>query len=86
MWRSRRSWLTTLPVLVAAMSLVVQLGLLAAAIRPRFAEFPPPVVENLKTTLYEPSYVLSVRFGLVLGAVALFWVARQLQSTTTARS
>jgi len=84
MWRSRRSWLTTLPVLVAAISLVVQLGMLAAAIRPRFAELPPPVVDNLKTTLFEPSYVLSVRFGLVLGAVALFWVARQLQSTTTA--
>jgi hypothetical protein len=82
MWRSR-SWLTTLPVLAAAMSLVVQLGLLAAAIRPRFAEFPPPVVDNLKTTLFEPSYVLSVRFGLVLSVVALFWVARQLQSRQT---
>lgn len=84
MWRSPRSWLTTLPVLVAAMSLVVQLGLLATAIRPRFAELPPPVVDNLRTTLFEPSYVLSVRVGLVLGAVALFWVARQLRSTTTA--
>ena len=80
MWRSRRSWLTALPVLVAAMSLVVQLGLLATAIRPRFAELPPPVLDNLKTTLSEPSYVLSVRFGLVLGAVAVFWVARQLGS------
>lgn len=40
MWRSGRSWLTTLPILVAAMSLVVQLGLLATAIRPRFAELP----------------------------------------------
>jgi hypothetical protein len=80
MWRSRRSWLTALPVLVAAMSLVVQLGLLATAIRPRFAELPPPVLDNLKTTLSEPSYVLSVRFGLALGAVALFWVARQLGS------
>lgn len=80
MWRSRRSWLTTLPVLVAAMSLVVQLGLLATAIRPRFAELPPPVVDNLKTTVFEPSYVFSVWFGLVLGAVALFWVARQLGS------
>jgi hypothetical protein len=83
MWRSRRSWLTTLPVLAAAMSLVVQLGGLATAIRPPFAELPPPVVDSLKTTLFEPSYVLSVRFGLVLAAVALFWIARQLRSTTT---
>jgi hypothetical protein len=64
MWRSRRAWLTTLPILAAAMSLVVQLGLLATAIRPRFAELPPPDIDNLKTTLSEPSYVFSVRFGL----------------------
>jgi hypothetical protein len=79
MWRSRRSWLTTLPVLVAAVSLVVQLGLLATAIRPRFAELPPPAVDNLKTTMFEPSYVFSVWFGLVVGAVALFWVTGQLR-------
>ena len=85
MWRSRRPWLTTLPVMVAALSLVVQLGLVATAIRPRFAELPPPVLDNLKTTpVFEPAYVFSVQFGLVLGAVALFWVVRQLQSTTTA--
>jgi hypothetical protein len=84
MWRSRRAWLTTLPILAAATSLVVQLGLLATAIRPRFAELPPPVIDNLKTTLSEPSYVFSVRFGLVLGAIALLWVARQLRTTTTA--
>jgi hypothetical protein len=83
MWRSRRTWLTTLPVLVAAMSLVVQLGLLAAAIRPRFAELPPPVLDNLKTTVFEPSYVFSVWFGLVLGAVALFWIARQMWSPSS---
>ena len=78
MWRSRRSWAATLPVLAAAMSLVVQLGLVVTAIRPRFAELPPPALDNLKTTLYEPSYVWSVRSGLVVGAVALVWVTSQL--------
>ena len=82
MWRSRRPWLMTLPVLAAAMSLVVQLGLVAAAIRPRFAELPPPAVDNLKTTVFEPYYVYSVWFGLVLGVVALIWVVRQLQVRT----
>ena len=81
MWRSRRPWLATLPVLMAALSLVVQLGLLATVLRPRYAELPPPVLDNLKTTVFEPSYVWSVRFGLVLGAVALFWVARKLRSS-----
>jgi hypothetical protein len=80
MWRSDRSWLTTVPVLAAALSLVVQLGLLAAVIRPRVAELPPPVVDNLKTTLFEPSYVFSVWFGLGLAAVVLPWIARQLRS------
>lgn len=74
MWRSRRSWLTTLPVLVAALSLVVQLGLVTTTLRPRYAALPPPVLDNLKTTVFEPWYVFSVWFGLVLGAVALFWV------------
>jgi hypothetical protein len=62
--------------------LVVQLGLLAAAIRPRFAALPPPAIDNLKTTLFEPVYVSSVRFGIVLSVVALFWIARQLQWQT----
>jgi hypothetical protein len=61
--------------------LVVQLGLVVTAIRPRFAELPPPALDNLKTTVFEPSYVFSVWFGLVLAAVALLWVVRQLQST-----
>lgn len=84
MWRSRRSWLTTLPVLAAALSLVVQLGLLATALRPRFAELPPPAVDNLKTTVFEPAYVFSVWFGLVVGVVALLWIARQLWFTASA--
>ena len=79
-WRSRRSWLTTLPILAAAISLVVQLGLVVAAIRPRFAELPPPGLDNLKTTVFEPSYVFSVWIGLALGVIALVWVVRQLQS------
>jgi hypothetical protein len=79
LWRGRRPWLTSLPVLIAAMSLVVQLGLLATAIRPGFAALPPPAVDNLKTTLYEPSYVWSVRLGLIAGAVMLWWIVSRLR-------
>ena len=80
MWRSRRAWLMTLPVLMGAASLVVQLGLVASAIRPRFSELPPPAVDNLKTTVFEPSYVFSVWFGLALAAAAMTWAVRQLRT------
>ena len=82
-WRRERSWLSTLPVLIGAMSLVVQLSLVASAIRPRFSELPPPVMHNLKTTIFEPWYVVSVWSGLLLSAAALFWSARQLPMSRT---
>jgi hypothetical protein len=78
LWRSRRPWLTALPVLIGAMSLVVQLGLLSAAIRPRFAELAPPAVDNLKTTAFEPAYVYTVWLGLAVAVVAVVFIVRQL--------
>ncbi len=80
MWRSRRAWLMTLPVLMGAASLVVQLGLVASAIRPRFSELPPPAVDNLKTTVFEASYVVSVWVGMALAAIAMAWAARQVRT------
>lgn len=80
LWR-QRSRLAAVTILAAAISLVVQLTLVTTALRPRFSAVPPAAVDNLKTTIFEPAYVWSVRLGLIIAAIAVIWMIRQMRRT-----